>query len=254
MRFFKKTNAIWTVSQGTVHTIRDYGLDQRNIKIIPNGINFKPEPISKMDEDKFLKDFQLSKHIPVIMFVGQLIWQKNLKLILDTYHALEKKGFPFQAVFIGDGRDEKNIKEYAKKLQLKSKILFTGKIANQKILGSFYQTASLFFFPSKYDNDPLVIKEAAAYRLPSLVLANTSIAQLLTNHVNGFIQDGDSQSFAKRLIDILSDSKKLIAVGEEAKKSLVVSWSETLKDLKANYQEVLLDYDSRWDFHIIENI
>ena len=254
MRFFKKTNAIWTVSQGTVNTIRAYGLDQRPIKIIPNGINFKPQSISKTDEDKFLKDFQLSKHIPLILFVGQLIWQKNLKLILDTYHVLETKGFSFQAVFIGDGRDEKSIKEYAKKLQLKSKILFTGKISNQTILGSFYQTASLFFFPSKYDNDPLVIKEAAAYRLPSLVLANTSIAQLLINHVNGFIQEGDSQSFATRLMEILTDSKTLIAIGEEAKKTLVVSWSETLKDLKANYQEVISDYDSRRDFHIIENI
>jgi glycosyltransferase involved in cell wall biosynthesis len=164
------------------------------------------------------------------------------------------KDFSFQAVFIGDGRDEKSIKEYAKKLQLKSKILFTGKISNQTILGSFYQTASIFFFPSKYDNDPLVIKEAAAYHLPSLVLANTSIAQLITNHVNGFIQEGDSQSFAKRLINILSDSKKLISIGEEAKKTLVVSWSETLKDLKANYQEVLSDYDSRHDFHIINKI
>jgi glycosyltransferase involved in cell wall biosynthesis len=114
--------------------------------------------------------------------------------------------------------------------------------------------ASLFFFPSKYDNDPLVIKEAAAYQLPSLVLANTSIAQLLNNEVNGFIQKGDSQSFSARIIAILSDSKKLKAIGEEAKKTLVVSWSYTLKDLQDYYQEVLSDYDSRDDFHIIEKI
>jgi glycosyltransferase involved in cell wall biosynthesis len=112
----------------------------------------------------------------------------------------------------------------------------------------------LFFFPSRYDNDPLVIKEAAAYRLPALVLANTSIAQLLTNQVNGFIQDGDSESFATRIIAILSDSKKLKTVGEEAKKTLVVSWSDTLKDLQVYYQEVLSDYDSRDDFHIIKKI
>jgi 1,2-diacylglycerol 3-alpha-glucosyltransferase len=254
MRFFKKTNAIWTVSQGTVETMRQYGLDQRFIKIIPNGINFKPATINKSEASNFLKDYQLITNVPVILFVGQLIWQKNLKLILDTYFELEKKGFLFQAVFIGDGRDENKIKEYAKNLKLKSRILFTGKITNQLILGSFYQIASLFFFPSQYDNDPLVIKEAAAYQLPSLVLANTSIAQLLINQVNGFIQQGGSQSFAIRLMDILSDPKKLSKVGLEAKKTLVASWSETLKDLQANYQEVLLDYDSHQDFHIIETI
>jgi 1,2-diacylglycerol 3-alpha-glucosyltransferase len=254
MRFFKKTNAIWTVSKGTVDTIRQYGLDHRPIKIIPNGINFKPNPINKMEAAIFLKDYQVSKEIPFILFVGQLIWQKNLKLILDTYLDLEKKGFLFQAVFVGDGRDEKKIKDYAKQLQLNSKLIFTGKIKNQLILATFYQSASLFFFPSQYDNDPLVIKEAAAYQLPSLVLANTSIAQLLNNEVNGFIQKGDSQSFAARIIAILSDSKKLKAVGEEAKKTLVVSWSDTLKDLQVYYQEVLSDYDSRDDFHIIEKI
>jgi glycosyltransferase involved in cell wall biosynthesis len=254
MRFFKMTNAIWTVSKGTVETMRQYGLDHRPIKIIPNGINFKPNPINKMEAAIFLKDYQVSTEIPFILFVGQLIWQKNLKLILDTYLDLEKKGFLFQAVFVGDGRDEKKIKDYAKQLQLNSKLIFTGKIKNQLILAAFYQSASLFFFPSQYDNDPLVIKEAAAYQLPSLVLANTSIAQLLNNEVNGFIQKGDSQSFAARIIAILSDSKKLKAVGEEAKKTLVVSWSDTLKDLQVYYQELLSDYDSRDDFHIIEKI
>jgi glycosyltransferase involved in cell wall biosynthesis len=254
MRFFKKTNAIWTVSKGTVETMRQYGLDHRPIKIIPNGINFIPNPINKLEAAIILKDYQVSTELPFILFVGQLIWQKNLRLILDTYLELEKKGFLFQAVFVGDGRDEKHIKDYARKQGFKSKIIFTGKITNQSILGSFYQMASLFFFPSKYDNDPLVIKEAAAYQLPSLVLANTSIAQLLNNEVNGFIQKGDSQSFAARIIAILSDSKKLKAVGEEAKKTLVVSWSDTLKDLQVYYQELLSDYDSRDDFHIIEKI
>lgn len=252
MEFFKKTNAIWTVSKGTVETMRQYGLDNRPIKIIANGINFKPEAITKTEAAIFLKTYQLSEEIPFILFVGQLIWQKNLKLILDTYLDLEKKGFLFQAVFVGEGRDEKKIKEYAKHLQINSKLIFTGKIKNQSILASFYQRASLFFFPSRYDNDPLVIKEAAAYQLPSLVLANTSIAQLLINQVNGFIQDGDSKLFAARIIAILSDSKKLKVVGEEAKKTLVVSWSETLKDLQSDYQDVLSDYDSRHGFHIID--
>ena len=254
MRFFKKTDAIWTVSKGTVETMRLYGLDHRPIKIIPNGINFKPETITKTEAANFLNDYQLSAKIPFILFVGQLIWQKNVQLILDTYLELEKKGFLFQAVFVGEGREENNIKDYARKQGIKSKIIFTGKITNQLILGSFYQMASLFFFPSKYDNDPLVIKEAAAYQLPSLVLANTSIAQLIMNQINGYIHEGDSKSFANRLIEILSDSKNLKTIGEEAKKTLVVTWSETLKDLRANYQDVLSDYDSHRDFHIIENI
>jgi 1,2-diacylglycerol 3-alpha-glucosyltransferase len=254
MRFFKKTDAIWTVSKGTVETMRQYGLDHRPIKIISNGINFKPETITKTEAANFLNDYQLSAKIPFILFVGQLIWQKNVQLILDTYLELEKKGFLFQAVFVGEGRDENNIKDYARKQGIKSKIIFTGKITNQLILGSFYQMANLFFFPSKYDNDPLVIKEAAAYQLPSLVLANTSIAQLIMNQSNGYIHEGDSKSFANRLIEILSDSKNLNTIGEEAKKTLVVTWSETLKDLRANYQDVLSDYDSHRDFHIIENI
>lgn len=254
MRFFKKTNAIWTVSQSTVETMRDYGLDHRPVKIIPNGINFKPETITKTETENFLKDYQLNETIPMILFVGQLIWQKNLKLILDTYLELEKKGFLFQAVFVGEGRDEKKIQEYAKNLGLKVKIIFTGKIKSQRILASFYQSASLFFFPSRYDNDPLVMKEAAAYQLPTLVLENTSIAQLLTNQVNGFIQAGDSESFAIRIIKILSDVKELKRIGQEAKKTLVMSWSQTLINLQTHYLQVLSDYDSGHDFHIIDNI
>jgi glycosyltransferase involved in cell wall biosynthesis len=77
-----------------------------------------------------------------------LIWQKDPKFILDTYLDLEKKGFLFQAGFVGEGCDEKKIKDYAKHLLLKSKLFFTGKIKIQLILASFYQSASLYFFPS----------------------------------------------------------------------------------------------------------
>ena len=91
------------------------------------------------------------------IFVGQLIWQKNLKLILETIKELDKAEDTYQMILVGEGRHEKDIKQYARDLSIKSHLIFTGKISNYKTLSALYSLSNLFYFPSAYDNDPLVL-------------------------------------------------------------------------------------------------
>ncbi len=244
INYFRKSNAIWTVSDATVKTIHAYGLTDRPIKVISNGVDIKPNPWIGKEKEKVLKTYGIQSGVPILLFVGQLIWQKNLKLIIDTYSCLEKKGFTFQAMFVGDGRHQDDIKAYAKDLNLQSNIIFTGQIKDYQVLSTIYALSHLFFFPSAYDNDPLVIKEAAAHGLPSLVLANTSVSTLIHHDDNGFIQDGDANLFAERIINIFLNQQKRTLVGLNAKATLVKGWNETLLSLIPSYASVIDDYYS----------
>jgi glycosyltransferase involved in cell wall biosynthesis len=93
-----------------------------------------------------------------------------------------------------------------------------------------------------YDTDGIVIKEASAHSLPSLVLTNTSVSDLIENNQNGFIQDGDATQFADRIINIFLDDDKRKLVGLNAKASLIKSWNETLSSLIPSYESIIHDY------------
>lgn len=51
------------------------------------------------------------KHI--LLFVGQQIWYKNQKLILDTLRLLCDQGDDYFLVMVGTGKDEQEIERYA---------------------------------------------------------------------------------------------------------------------------------------------
>jgi 1,2-diacylglycerol 3-alpha-glucosyltransferase len=242
IQFFSRVDRLATVSEATLKTMRQYGIKQSPIMVIPNGTDLVK--VDHKDLTTVYDQYGLDQTTPILLFVGQLIWQKNLKLILDTYHILNKKGLSFQAIFVGEGRDQQAIQTYCQSLEISQKIIFTGKITDQHLLSKIYQIASLFFFPSQYDNDPIVLKEAALHELPSLVMANTSIAQLIVNQENGFVQGGNASRFAKRITDILNQPDVLKNIGIQAKKSLVLRWEDTLKPLPKFYQDIIDDYYS----------
>jgi len=243
MQFFSKAFALWTVSKATVKTIQNYGLSRRGIKVISNGTDIQafhnPNPQILIElQDKFRIDFKQK----TILFVGQIIWQKNLKLIMDTLHELDHLNRRYQLVLVGEGRHQEAIQSYAQEKNMKNKVIFTGKITDNQTLSLLYKNADLFFFPSAYDNDPLVVKEAAVHALPTLVMKHTSIADQITDNVNGFIQSGNAKNFAKRIIEILDRPSKRKKVGEQAQIDLVKRWPDTLRNLKKEYQSVIKKY------------
>ncbi|MBM3909988.1 MAG: glycosyltransferase, partial [Firmicutes bacterium] len=243
MQFFSKAFALWTVSKATVKTIQNYGLSGRGIKVISNGTDIQafdnPNPQKLIElQDKFRIDFKQK----TILFVGQIIWQKNLKLIIDTLHELDHLNRRYQLVLVGEGRHQDAIQAYVQEKNMKNKVIFTGKITDNQTLSLLYKNADLFFFPSAYDNDPLVVKEAAVHALPTLVMKHTSIADQITDNVNGYIQSGNAKNFAKRITEILDRPSKRKKVGEQAQIDLVKRWPDTLRNLKKEYQSVIKKY------------
>ncbi len=115
-------------------------------------------------------------------FVGQHIWEKNVKLIIE---ALAKvKDLPYHALFVGDGYARADMQAMAAKFGLsgnsdyrKDKITFFGSVQSRKLMQMIYTAADLFLFPSIYDNAPLVVREAASLYTPSIVARGSNTAE-----------------------------------------------------------------------------
>lgn len=240
MRIFRRAQSLHTVSDSTIKTLKEYGL-QQPVTVFNNGTNFEKVEVTSMEMELFKASLQIH-NTHALLFVGQLIWQKNIKLIIDACNILKKKRVPFKLLFVGKGRDEKAIKRYVKKIGLSSDIIFVGRVSDIQTLSKFYQLASLLLLPSRYDNDPLVVKEAAIHHLPSVVPLDSYAAEKIRHQVNGYLCELKPIKLADLIKEILNDPEALSSVGKNAQKTLAYPWSETLKQLLQTYQKIISNY------------
>ncbi|AGC67781.1 glycosyl transferase group 1 [Thermoclostridium stercorarium subsp. stercorarium DSM 8532] len=238
MEFFDKVDQVWTVNKSTADTLREYGY-KGDIEIVPNGTDFvMPENMDSLIEETENK-LNLKKDDLVFLFVGQHIWQKNVKLLVDSLKILSDRNVDYKMFFVGDGYAKDELEAYVKELGLTNRITFLGKILDRDYLRSLFARADLFLFPSVYDNAPIVIREAAAVATPSLVIANSNTAEGIIDNVNGFLSENDAESYANRIISIIKDRDLLKKVGEKARETIYRDWESIVDEVYRRYLEII---------------
>lgn len=238
--FFNRTDQVWTVSRGAADTLREYGY-KGHIEVVPNGTDFDiPENIGELVQQTE-KKLGLTSSDLVFLFVGQHIWQKNIKLLVDSLNLI-KEQVQYKMFFVGDGYAKEELESYVRRLGLDDRVFFLGKILDRDYLRSLFARADLFLFPSVYDNAPIVVREAAAVGTPSLVIAKSNAAEGIVDNVNGFLADNDSISYSKRIVEIVSKRDELKNIGEKAQATIYRSWESIVDEVYERYMEIINSY------------
>ena len=112
-------------------------------------------------------------------------------------------------------------------------------IANRRELQQLYAAADLLVFPSLYDNSPLVLQEAAACRVPSVVVNGSSSAEQVRDGINGFITENETGALATLLADLAGKSEKIAKAGDGARKSLYHPWEGIVDEVYQKYTELI---------------
>lgn len=237
--FYNKVDSVWTVSESTAEVLRSYGY-KGDIFIAENGTNFTfPKNANELKKEAKAK-YNLVEGEPTLLFIGHQIWQKNLKLVLDTAKELSNRKYKFKMLIVGSGYAKNQILSYAKKLDLLDKeVRFLGQIDEQDEIKALGLASDLFFFPSIYDNAPLVVREAAAMGLPSLLMKDSTAAEPIIDGENGFLCIDDPVATADIIEKIFSQKDKLKEVGQKAKETLGKSWDEIMPKIRDKYLEII---------------
>jgi len=233
---FCKCDMVWACSYSTADTLRQYGYNGE-IHVMNNGI----DPLDEDTNVEELKQNAITKYgIPqdkkILLFAGQLIWHKNLKEILDTQKILEERNDDYFLVLAGTGYNEKEILKYASGLNLKQ-AKFIGEVSGKEIYG-VYASADLFFFPSLYDNAPLVVREAALMGVPSLMTKGSNAAEVVVDNENGYVEELNPEKMADKIEEIFSDPEKKKLVDKKAKETIPEPWSTIVERVFATYRKV----------------
>ena len=147
-------------------------------------------------------------------------------------------------VFLGGGMDEGDIRKYTEELGLTDRCLFPGSVRDRQALRAWYCRADLFLFPSTFDTNGLVVREAAACGLPAVLIRGSCAAEDVTDGVTGFLIEENAPSLAACLRELLRSPEKLRAVGRAAEENLYLSWADAVDHAAARYETVMERYRS----------
>jgi len=241
--FYNSADVVWVPNKSTGDTLKEYGY-RGKFEIMPNGTDIEiPDKSKRIRLRKAgLEHTGADGNLLTLLFVGQHRWEKNVRMIIDSLRLLSDNKLAFQMIFVGEGYAAKEMKKLVKELDLSNRVIFAGLITDRKKLESIYACADLFVFPSLYDNSPLVLQEAAAFDIPSVVVKKSSSAEGITDKVNGFLADDNAQSLF-RLISELSKYPEVIKLaGEGARKSIYQPWEGIVERVYQRYTEIIEEH------------
>ena len=164
---------------------------------------------------------------------------KGLPLILDALKQLSDAGQDFRMVFVGKGPDKESMEQKAEELGLKSRCFFTGPIYDREALRAWNTRADLFLFPSTFDTNGLVVREAAACGLASVLIEGSCAAEGITDGRNGFTIQESPEAMAALLQTACRDLDHLRGVGQNAMDEIVLSWQDSVSEAYKRYGEIL---------------
>lgn len=232
---------VWTVSRGAGENLRSIGYEGKYI-VMPNGVDFPKGRVSDELVRQVSEGYDLPEGVPVFLYVGRMMWYKGIRITLDALRQLADSGQDFRMVFVGGGTDKDEIVAYTEELGLTDKVFFIAPIHDREAIRAWYCRADLFLFPSTFDTNGLVVREAAACGLASVLVGGSCAAEDTADGRNAFLIEENADSMASVLQCVCKDPDLMHQVGEGAAADLYISWEDAVKRAYDRYAYVLENY------------
>tara|TARA_R110002126_G_scaffold286935_3_gene439231 strand:- start:7246 stop:8391 length:1146 start_codon:yes stop_codon:yes gene_type:complete len=121
----------------------------------------------------------------LILFTGRLENVKGLDLLLKAFS--KSKNINFKLVLVGEGSEKKKLQQQCKQLNIEDKVIFAGFYSGSELY-AWYDLASFYILPSRFEPFGAVVNEALVYGCP--VMASKYIGAVdFINETNGLLFD-----------------------------------------------------------------
>ena len=232
---------VWVVSRGAGENLRTLGYEG-DLRVMQNGVDFARGRVDAEAVARATAGYDLPADVPLYLYVGRLMTYKGLPIILDALARLRAEGRDFRMVFIGKGPDRELLEERCAALGLTDRCFFLGAIYDRDVLRAWNTRADLFLFPSTFDTNGLVVREAAACGLASVLIAGSCAAEDVTDGRNGFLIDESAEAMAALLSRLGGDLLQMHAVGQRAMDEIYLSWADSVAAAYDRYGALLEEW------------
>jgi glycosyltransferase involved in cell wall biosynthesis len=180
-KIFYKETPFMTVSESTRDDLIAWGIPEKNITIIHNGVKLDlPDPIPQKEDKK------------TAMFLGALSEDKGIEDALKTFGEINKKDGNWQFWVVGKASREyeKIIKDMARELGFKSNFKYWGYVGDKKKF-ELLARAHVLINPSIREGWGLVNIEANSVGTPVVAYNVAGIRDSVINGKSGILVDID---------------------------------------------------------------
>lgn len=176
----------------------------------------------------------VDERTPVILYVGRLSAEKNLRLLPALVAALDARGARYRLVLVGEGP---LVDDLSRRLP---RAIFTG-LLPQEAVATAMASADVFLFPSRTDTLGNVVLEAQASGLPVLVSNAGGPQENMLHGVSGFVctPGHGADGFTARLLWLLEDRTRRLAFGAAAREyARHRTWADALRPLYQAWRDI----------------
>jgi glycosyltransferase involved in cell wall biosynthesis len=191
---------------------------------IPNGIDLVAAAAFAGPADGLLMRQRqaLGAGETVLLSVGRLELNKGFDLVAAALGRLRSSSQALAAagwrwVIVGSGPSRAHLERQVEAHGIASHVRFVGR-ATDRDLHSWYEAATIFVHPPRYEGSSLVTLEAMAHRKPIIATRAGGLCDKVEPGVNGWlVEPGDVEGLAKAIEAAVSDPLRLADMGARSR-------------------------------------
>jgi glycosyltransferase involved in cell wall biosynthesis len=212
----------------------EFGYPEKQIFIAYNGIELDGLEASRMDEKRraeMKKNLGIENDKKILLFVGGLGADKNVKLLLRAAALLKESNpqQPFIMLIVGEGPQQKMLKDFVVANELKNEVKFLGRIVDG--VDNYFQCCNCLVLPGA---GGLSLTQAMYWEKPCIVAhADGTEEDLVKEGSTGFrFEPDNAQSLKKALLRFMNSSEdELLQMGKNGN-TLIMQQSNVDKMLE----------------------
>lgn len=180
-----------------------------------------------------------------IVNVGRLHHQKNQKLLIDAFAAIEKNYPDYVLKIYGDGELKQDLKDYIENKNLENKVILMG---NRKDVLECVKEAEIFVLSSDFEGMPNALIEAMALGL-SVISTDCPCGgprELISDRQNGLlVPTNNVNKLIDALTELLNNSELRKQIGMEAVKIRTKLDESYIMEQWENFCKEVMDYERK---------
>jgi glycosyltransferase involved in cell wall biosynthesis len=212
---FTRAKRVIAVARPLVRELIDIGVPAQNIDVVWNGVDTKQFHVGEANREHF----GLPTGVPMALFVGDIRTpRKNLDTVLRAMRAV-----PDLSLAVAGAVERSPYPSMARELGVSDRVYFLDQVTEMDLL---MRSVDMFVFPSRYEAHPLVLLEAMASGLPSIVSGTFGAGEFLAE--GGLILEDpdDEQALAAYMKALAADPVRRTSMGTAGRRrALEMQWS-----------------------------
>jgi glycosyltransferase involved in cell wall biosynthesis len=183
------------VSQGVAQSLRDQGVYDHLLVVVPNGIDIH-QALPSPQRSEWMSASQL-----IVGTVGQLVSRKSVADLLDAIALIRDDGGPrMDLLIVGEGPEAANLRALASRLGVSEQTHFVG---FQREPLPWIAAMDIFVLASHREGLPRVILEAMLLAKPVIAARAVGSSEVVADKVTGLLYPhGDVRSLADAIMQL----------------------------------------------------